>query len=286
MVLGKDRLLWVIIACIIPDLPWIVLTCLLPLEVFNPYDLRLYCTAQASLLLCLFFSAALAFCTKQTGKIFTVLAVNCLFHLVLDALEIKWGNGVHLIAPFSWTMLHNGTLWPEHPLTLGFSLLGFLYLLGNWRSCVAFSTQLQLPGRAKAAIGLLFFICYLLAPLFFLHQLEEANTYNIHTLRMKDQRPGKAIEFDRVHYFAEQQTLQTFAGERIMVIGSQPEKSGRVSFRGHFLTPTSFASSSHHYHRDQRDLATLLGLFMTCTLLLQSLILPHFQAAKNNQGPP
>ncbi|MBU1568505.1 MAG: hypothetical protein KJ630_23125 [Proteobacteria bacterium] len=286
MVVGRDRLLWVIIACTIPDLPWIVLTCFIPLDLFDPYTLRLYCTAQASLLLCLFFSAALACFTKQPGKIFIVLASNCLFHLVLDALEIKWGNGVHLIAPFSWKMMHNGTIWPGHPVILGFTLVGLLYLLGNWQRYVAFSTQLHLPGGRKAAIGLLLFSCYLFAPILFLEQLEEANTYNIHTLRMKDQRPGKHIEFDRVHYFAEQQTLQTFTGERIIVTGSQPTASGRVSFRGHFLTPTSFVSASHHYHRDQRDLATLLGLFMTCTLLLQSLILPHFQAPKNNQGPP
>ncbi len=279
-VLGRDRLLWVIIACILPDLPWIILTCLIPLDIFDPYDLRLYCTAQASLLLCLFLSAALACCTKQTGKIFMILAGNCLFHLVLDALEIKWGNGVHLIAPFSWTMMHYGTLWPEHPLILGLTLIGLLYLIGNWRSCVVYSTQLYLPEKRKTAIGLLFFGCYLLAPLFFLTQLEEANTYNIHTLRMKEQRPGKAIEFDRVHYFAEQQSLQTFSGERITVVGSQPATSGRVSFRGHFLTPTSFAGTSHHYHRDQRDLASLIGLFMACTLLLQSLILPHFQLRK------
>ena len=89
-----------------------------------------------------------------------------------------------------------------------------------------------------------------------------------------------------MHYFAEQQTLQTFAGERIIVIGSQPTASGRVSFRGHFLTPTSFARISHHYHGDYRDIASLVGLFMACTLLIQSLILPHFQADKNNQGPP
>ena len=286
MVLGRARLLWVIIACILPDLPWIVLTCLLPLKLFDPYDLRLYCTAQASLLLCLFLSAALACCTKESGKIFMVLAGNCLFHLILDTLEIKWGNGVHLIAPFSWTMMHNGTLWPEHPLILVFSLIGLLYLLSNWRSCVAHSTQLYPPGGGKGTLGLLFFGCYLLAPLFFLTQLEEANTYNIHTLRMKEQRPGKPMEFDRVHYLAEQQTLQTFAGERIVVIGSQPATSGRVSFRGHFLTPTSFASSSHHYHKDKRDLASLIGLFMACTLLLQSLILPHFQVHHNNQGPP
>ena len=115
-----------------------------------------------------------------------VLAGNCFFHLVLDALEIKWGNGVHLFAPLSWTLTHNGMVWPGHPLVLGLTLIGLLYLLLNWQSCAAFSSQLRIPGRGKIAIGLLCLGCYLLAPMFFLEQLEKANTYNIHTLRMKD----------------------------------------------------------------------------------------------------
>jgi hypothetical protein len=284
-VFGRERLVWIIIACIIPDLPWILLKCLIPLELFDPYDLRLYCTAQASLLFCLVCSLALACFTRQAGKIFLVLSGNCLFHLVLDALEIKWGNGVHLLAPFSWTMLHKGTIWPEHPVIFGFTLVGLLFLLGNWRHCIEAGNQLRLPGKAKTGVGILFFTMYVLGPILFLTQLERANSYNIHTLRMKNDRPGKTIDFDRVHYFAEKRTLQTFAGEHIVVSGSQPTESGRVSFRGHFLTPTDFASTDHHYHRDHRDFETFVGLFMACTLLFQSLILPHFQTRKNNQGP-
>lgn len=288
-VFGNDRLLFILIACIIPDLPWILLKCLLPLDCFDPYDLRLYCTAQASLLFCLVFSAALAACCRQSGTIFLVLGSNCLFHLLLDGLEIKWGNGVHLVAPWSWTMMQFGLVWPEHPAILFSSLAGLLYLLyllynrGNDRDC---TMRLHLPGKAKTAVAVFFLFCYILAPLFFLEQMEKADTYNIHTLRMQDERPGKPLAFDRVHYFSQQQTLQTFAGERIIIIGSQPASSGRVSFRGLFLTPTSFLSTQHHFHRDGRDFATFIGLFLTCTLLLQSLLLPHFQTGKNNQGPP
>ncbi|MFH0780663.1 MAG: hypothetical protein V2B20_01765 [Pseudomonadota bacterium] len=279
-------MIWVIIACIVPDLPWIVLKVLLALHFFNPYNLRLYCTAQASLLFCLFFSAGLACFTGQSRRIFIVLASNCLLHLVLDTIETKWGNGVNIIAPFSWTLLHKGVFWPEHPLILAFTVIGFLSVLRNWQGCISSSIPLQSDGRIKPFVGILFLCLYMLGPIFFLNQLERANTYNIHTLRMKDQRPGKPIEFDRVHYFAKQHILETFAGEQLTVIGSQPAKSGRVSFSGHFLTPTSFTSSKYHYHLDQRDLASLLGLFMACTLLLQSLILPRFQQNKKNQGPP
>jgi hypothetical protein len=281
---GKDQLLWVVIACILPDVPWIVQKCCLSLGLFDPYDLRLYCIAQASLFFCLFLCGALACCTRPTGKIFLILSGNCLFHLLLDAVEIKWGNGVHIAAPVSWKMLHLDQFWPDHPLVIGFTAAGFVYLLFSWRHLVASRIQLQVPGKIKTSVGVLLFACYMLGPLFFLQQLEQTDTNYIHTLREKDQRPGKTIEFDRVSYFAEQQTLQTFSGERIIVTGSQPTTSGRVSFSGHFLTPTSFVSVGHKYHRDQRDLASLVGLFMACTLLLQSLILPHFQAPKK-QGP-
>ena len=33
---------------------------------------------------------------------FGILALNSVFHLILDSLQTKWGNGVHLFAPVSW----------------------------------------------------------------------------------------------------------------------------------------------------------------------------------------
>lgn len=281
---GRTYLLWAMIACVIPDLPWITLKLLVPTGLFDPYDLRLYCTAQASLLFCLLLSGALACMARQTVAVFLVLAANCLLHLLLDPLEIKWGNGVHLVAPAHWRMFHLDLVWPEHPAVLACTLAGGLLLLYSWKRlaatplCIAWSP-------AKWLAGLLFFGLYLAGPLFYLDRLEEANTYYLHTLRARGERPGKVIEFDRVHYNAGEKTVKTFAGERIAVIGEQPEKSGRVSFRGRFLTPGSFAVDSFHYHPDERDLASLIGLFMACTLLLHSVLVSHFHPTKYQQGP-
>ena len=281
---GKKYLLWVIIACIIPDLPWITLKVLIVIGFFDPYDLRLYCTAQASLFFCLFLSAALACTTRQTSRIFLILAGNCLLHLLLDPLEIKWGNGVHLFVPSTWAMFHLDLVWPEHPVVLVFTLVGFFLLLFSWRRMAAAPLGIAWS-PTKWTVGLVFLGLYLAGPLLFLDRLEETDTYYLHTLRLTAERPGKTIEFDRVHYNAQDKTVKTFAGERILVTGSQPDRSGRVSFRGRFLTPTSIAADSFHYHPDKRDLASLIGLFMACTLLLHSLLLSHFQARKNQQGP-
>ena len=284
LIAGRNDLLWVIIACIIPDLPWITLKVLIVTGLFDPYDLRLYCTAQASLFFCLFLSAALACTTRQTGRVFLVLAGNCLLHLLLDPLEIKWGNGVHLLAPTTWTMFHLDLAWPEHPVVLVFTLVGFFLLLFFWKKMVAAPLNIAWS-PTKWGVGLVFLGFYLAGPLLFLDKLEETDTYYLHTLRLTEERPGKTIEFDRVHYNARDKTVKTFAGERIIVTGSQPDRSGRVSFRGRFLTPGTVAADSFHYHPDERDLASLIGLFMACTLLLHSLLLSHFQARKNQQGP-
>ena len=279
-----NDLLWIIIACIIPDLPWITLKSCIVLDLFNPYDLRLYCTAQASLFFCLIFSAALACWARQSWRVFALLSTNCLIHLLLDALQIKWGNGVHIFAPLTWVMFHVDLTWPEHIITLVFTILGFGLLIFFWKRLASSVFVPPISSPQKAFAGLLFLGFYLAGPFLYLDKLEEVNTYYLHTMREKNARSGKVIEFDRVHYDTEQKILITFAGEPIAVTGNQPDRSGRVSFRGHFLTPSSIAADSFHYHRDHRDLASSIGLFMACTLLLQSLLLSHFQTRKNQPG--
>ena len=272
------------IGCIIPDLPWMAVKALVPLALVNPYDLRLYCTAQASLFCCLLLAAALSWCASRRALVFAILALNCLLHLVLDAVEIKWGNGVHLLLPFSTEMTRFALLWPEHPLVLLGSGLGLALLLALLRRPTP--VAVVLPSKRRLIQAALPFFLYLVAPLALMGPLEKADAYALHTLRLIDERGGKAMCFDRAHYSATSGKLRTFAGETIAVVGSLPAQSGRASFCGRFLAPRRFLAEDMHLHQDQRDPATLLGLFLACALLAQSVILPHFRSAKNTQGPP
>ncbi|HSO09252.1 MAG TPA: hypothetical protein VLR45_04640, partial [Desulfoprunum sp.] len=100
----SDKVLpWVVAGCIIPDIPWILLRTALALGMAAPYTIRLYTTIQASLLFCTLFSAFLAQFSRRPAATFAILSGNCLFHLLLDATQVKWANGVHLLAPFDWT---------------------------------------------------------------------------------------------------------------------------------------------------------------------------------------
>lgn len=273
-------LLWVIIGCILPDLPWILLKVAIPLQVVNPYDLRLYCTAQASLFFCFFLSAALATLTTHSFRIFTIIFFNSALHLFLDSLQIKWGNGVHLLFPLQLEMFHLDLLWPEHFTTLILSILGFLYLIYNWRKIAYSGFSLSFRNREKTLLGLLFVAIYLVTPIAVVDMLETADVYHIKTMRSYDDRPGKIVAFDRPHYFASKQQIRIWSGEYITIVGPQPDISGRVSFKGEFLTGNSISVSEYHFHKDRRDLASQVGLIMSCTLFLQSLVLSKFHAQK------
>ncbi len=270
--LEKRDIAWTIAGCIIPDLPWIWLKGLLATGLFDPYNLRLYAMAQASLCFCLILSVAVATLTNRPVRIFTVLGVNCLAHLLIDALQIKWGNGVHLFAPFNWDMFHLGFSWPEHLLTQALTVAGIPVLLYHWRAIVRGGLNLKPVSALPISFSVILLLCYLAGPPLFFERLESTDSYYISTMRNIKQRTNRKIEFDRARYDARTRTLENYAGERFSMAGLLPDKSGRVSFQGFFTSPETITATAYHYHRDYRDSASILGLFMACILFVHSLL--------------
>jgi len=100
---------WVFLGCVIPDFPWILRRALIALAPgMDLYDVTLYAAVQASLLFCLLLSLVFSVLSARPRLVFGILAANALIHLLLDTIEIKWGNGVFLLAPLSWKPLSFG----------------------------------------------------------------------------------------------------------------------------------------------------------------------------------
>ena len=121
---------WIAVGCILPDIPWImqrIIHTLVP--GVNSIDLRLYAIIQASLFFSVLLSGAISLLAKDSSKIFLILAGNSFLHLLLDALQIKWANAVHLLAPFSWQATGFNLFWPEQIPTHLMTLLGLGILL-------------------------------------------------------------------------------------------------------------------------------------------------------------
>ncbi len=118
------------LGCVLPDLPWILRRAVVAFGVpVDAFDLRLYTMGLASLAITLLLAAAVAVATTAPRRVFAWLGLNALLHLLLDATEIKFGNGVHLLAPFSWRMTSFELLPGESPVYVLLTIAGVLLVL-------------------------------------------------------------------------------------------------------------------------------------------------------------
>jgi hypothetical protein len=74
-------------------------------------------------------SAAAALLAQAFWRTWAILGGNAVLHLILDAMQTKWGNGVHFLVPFSWDLTNWGLFWPESAVTYGLTAFGLGYIL-------------------------------------------------------------------------------------------------------------------------------------------------------------
>jgi hypothetical protein len=267
---------WIFLACVIPDIPWIVLALASSASPgLDPYDARLYAIVQASLAACLLLSVTLALLSEKPLLILGIVAFNSLAHLLVDAVEIKWGNGVHLLAPFTWELTSFGFVWPESLLVDLLTLFGLLYFLREWRRTVRKPSTVSLRPRPRLYLALPFLAGYLLAPLALLDRPEEHDNHSIHdTLRHPEERSGKNLAFDQEVYLVRdgRAALRTFAGDRYLTTGRKQASAAWVSARPTFVgEDTIFAPELHGHSVWKRKVASVLGLSLLGATWITSL---------------
>lgn len=253
---------FVYLGCLLPDLPWILRRAIVGLDLpADVFDLRLYTMGLASLAVTLLLAAALAALTSAPRRVFAVLGVNALLHLLLDATEVKFGNGVHLLAPFSWRMTSFELVAGESLVYLVLAACGALLVAWEIARPRPATTPLELRPRrlvAAAALG----AAYLLAPLPFLGAIQESGSYSVKTLRETDAREGRSIGLDRAPFVATPAGgfVQLWTGERVRATGTLPAHDALVSLHGTFLAPDVLRVDELFEHRRSRDWPSYLGL--------------------------
>jgi hypothetical protein len=233
--------------------------------------------AQASLAGTLVLCSAFAAASAAPRLVFGVLGLNALLHLLLDAAEVKWGNGVHLFAPFSWRMTSFDLVGGEGALLAVLSVAGALLLA--WElvrrpgSGPVFDPR---PQRLAAACGL--GLAYLLAPLPFLSAVEATDSYSVKTLREKERRPGRAVKFDRTALVKTPAgaVLEIWTGERLHAVGAVLDHDARVSLEGTFLEPDVVRIDRLVEHGTDRDWPSYLALVLLGLLWVR----PHLPGGR------
>jgi hypothetical protein len=258
----------VYLGCLLPDLPWILRRGVVGLDIpVDTFDLRLYTMAQASLAGTLWLAAALAALTASRRMVFALLGSSALLHLLLDAVEIKWGNGVHLLAPLSWRMTSFDLVPGEGVHVLVLSVAGALLLcrelLSNDHRRVALAVS---PRRLAAAAA--FAAAYLVTPLLTLGSVEASDSYSVKTLREVEARPGRRVSLDRTALVAteEGRFLELWTGERVRATGAGPSHSARISLHGTFLASGLLRIDEWTEHRHSRDWPSYVALVLLALL--------------------
>lgn len=256
---------WILAACLIPDVPWILLRIAhaLPLRI-DPYAVELYGLTQATLLVSLILAAALAVLSGRPRALFPLLAANVVLHLLLDACEIKWGNGVVLLAPFSWWMLQFGWVWPESATITALTLGGLAVTLLATRRALDLPQPALSPLTPRRALAVAVLVAaWLGAPLLLMPRAYADDVRSIRTQREAQRRPGRPIALDRVPFrrFDGRATIETLGGEALSAAGALPETSGLVSIRGAFRdADTIEIARAHTHHGWLRDVPSYLAL--------------------------
>ena len=266
---------WMLLGCVIPDIPWITQRALKFVPGLDTYTLRLYSLNQASLFFCLVLAAALALTTRTPLRIFLLLGFNSLLHLLLDATQIKWANGVQLLVPFSWSLLRFDWSWPEHLAYYAATLAGLLFLAWNWRKIAATDLQLARPQAGKTLIILCLLLFYSSGPFLFFKQALQADNHFCGTLMNPTERIGKKIELDRAVFSSEKKEIRAFTREIFALRGPLPGTSGHLSVQGNFIDANTIQVTAFHQHNQYRAQAASLGLLLIAALWAHSLILRH-----------
>ncbi len=277
-IVRNANLKWVCIGAITPDLPWIFqrVVRLAPVHI-DAYDIRLYAITQASLLLCVIASLALAALSSQFWKTLVILVLGSFLHLLLDACQIKWANGVHLLAPFDWRLLRFDFFWPESFPSYLLTAFGLLYVVVNWRRSVSMPLGISGQSIKRLVMVITLLGAYFLLPVFLLQCPEKANNHFVKTLRSTHDRTGNFIELDRTAYIHDPSGgyLLIFSGEKLSVDGLDLDHSATVSIRGIFIAEDRVRVQEYHVHlAGFRSGASYLGLILVTLMLVWANIKP------------
>jgi hypothetical protein len=281
---------WIYLGCLLPDIPWILRRAVVAFGLpGDAVDLRLYTMAQASLAGTLLLCAALAAASAAPRLVFGVLGANALLHLLLDACEIKWGNGVHLVAPFSWQMTRFEWIASDASPVLALAVLGGLVALADLvRPAAPVVGFARSVGRWTAAAA--FLAAYFVLPIPFLPAIEASDSYSTRTIREIAQRPGRRVSLDRTvfQWGADGAGyVWLWTGERIRAVGPlPPQPTARVSFHGTFLASDVVRIDSLKVHRGDRDLPTYLGLLLLGLLWIRPTVARRVSRGRTPEPRP
>ncbi len=275
---------WVLLGCVLPDITWIANRILRSASPdIDVVALDLYCFVQASWSFSALLAVAFAAFASRPLAAWLVASGNAFLHLLLDAVEIKPGSGVHLFAPWSWQSTSFDLVWPEHPAVTAVTLLGIvvavaLLVLPRFRPP---GERLIFAGR-RYALALGAVVAYLVLPLHLTDGPWIADYRSIRSLATSEISVRSPVELERdpVTVRDGQPWVQVFGREFRVIADREIPDGAVVSLVGYLSAPTTIRATELHLNDPgPRDLASIAGLLVVAIVWLR-LLASSLQAAR------
>lgn len=263
---------WILLGCTLPDVPWIARRGIQMLAggAVDPIGLRLYAIVQASLFFSVMLAGILALLAARPRPVFAVLALGSTLHLLLDAAQTKWGNGVHFFAPVSWTTVNFGWFWPEAPVTIGLAVAGLAYVGWEWKRRTKNRIPVS-PDRVRGGAAIVLTILYLSLPPIFFPEVLSSGSHSLRALAEPGEQIGRSVALDRAGFRPAKagtggEGVLTVTGGALRAVGSLPEEAGKVSVRGVLLDGRTIRVTRHHAHSFPREAFSVVGLVLVAVV--------------------
>lgn len=261
---------WILLGCVLPDVPWIARRAVTAVAggFVDPVALRLYGIVQASLAFSLILAGILALLSARPKPVFGVLTLGALLHLLLDAAQTKWGNGVHFLAPISWEMINFGWFWPESVVTGALTVGGLGYVAWEWLRRRREPRIPLAPTRRNMLAAVTLALLYLAAPPVFFDDVMASGSHHLDVLVGETGEPGRHLGLDRVGYSPADEGggsggRVSVPGGEMRAVGHLPSREATVSLRGRLMSPRTVWVSEYHVHTPYfRTVSSVLGLVL------------------------
>lgn len=263
---------WILLGTIIPDIPWILRRLITFVTTVDGNLVSIYASLQSSFLLCILLSAGISLLTTHPLRVFWALFAAVVGHLLLDMVEIKPGNGVLWLVPFSLEDSTFSLVWPEHWFVHGVTLAGSVYALFlfsrnvQWAVCPAWPA-----GVTRSVTALILIVTYLAIPAALVDRLGIRSLGEING----SSRVGQPYYVDRMPYRlrGEDAYVLTNSGDEIRIVGTDPVDAEVVSLSGVFIDENTVVVEEIHVNDARfRDYASFFGLLAIVAIWCRDLI--------------
>jgi len=260
---------------LLPDVGWIARRALHGLFSTDSIALSVWLIPWHTPWVLLLGCATLALICRTPVRAFSILYGVSWVHLLLDASQTRFGNGVLFLYPLSMRETSWHLFWPESPVNHALAIGSFILLLGllfglvdgpltvGWAPSRA-SEGGQPSRRRRLFLSLIFVLAAVATVSLTRARLVEENVFNLRFVTDPSAFEGRRIALDRSLVVGDAPPrLRTFNGRQFLLTGDLDVNPGdTISLEGTYGGGRIAVQRYHKHQEELRSLYSLVGLTM------------------------